>query len=146
MLRSCIYCGRIHDTKYDCGKKPKQTQGSYEAKNTEEAVFRRTKAWKKESLQIRDRDHFLCQLCIRSLYMPTDSRTLNWEDISVHHIVPLKEAPDRGLDPENLISLCRYHHEMAEKNMISRKKLWEIAAEQEFLQGKGGPLGVKSQV
>ena len=34
---------------------------------------------------------------------------------------------DRRLDDDNLITLCRYHHEKAEKGLISRKKLLEIA-------------------
>ena len=77
--------------------------------------------------------------------MPQGSRILNWEGISVHHIDPLEEAPERGLDPYNLISLCRYHHELAEKNEISRQELREIAAAQEILQENGTPLGAKVQ-
>lgn len=32
------------------------------------------------------------------------------EDLNVHHIVPYHLDPSRELDPENLITLCRFHH------------------------------------
>ncbi len=30
--------------------------------------------------------------------------------LEVHHIVPFWKAPEREEDPENLITLCRWHH------------------------------------
>lgn len=31
-------------------------------------------------------------------------------EIEVHHVTPYHIAPDRELDPENLLTLCRPHH------------------------------------
>lgn len=37
MLKSCRYCGRIHDSAYDCGKKPQRIYD--EARNSEAVHF-----------------------------------------------------------------------------------------------------------
>ena len=125
MLKSCRYCGRIHDALYDCGHRPQRKRIQYD---TEAAAFRRTKAWTKMSKEIRDRDSNLCQLCIRNLYLT--NKILNWNALSVHHIIPLSEDPSRSLDPTNLISLCPFHHELAESGYVPRDELLAIAEEQ----------------
>ena len=137
MLRSCKHCGRIHDEKFDCGKKPKKDYSKYE-KDPEIASFRRTQAWKDMSWNIRERDNHLCQLCIRNLYMIPCASSLTYENISVHHIEPLSEAPAKALDRENLISLCSYHHELAEKGKISREELRSIVRDQERAESPCG--------
>ena len=43
--------------------------------------------------------------------------------LEVHHIVPIEEDYTKRLDSSNLITLCRYHHEMAEANEISKEEL-----------------------
>ena len=53
-------------------------------------------------------------------------------DLSVHHIVPLKVDYDRRLDNDNLITLCRYHHEAAERGYISRLELANITCAVDF--------------
>lgn len=126
MLKSCKYCGRIHDARYDCGRRPQRIRTQ---SDTEAAAFRRKQAWTKLSRQIRDRDNNLCQVCFRQLYLT--NKQLTWNSISVHHIIPLEEDPDRGLDPSNLISLCTMHHELAESGYIPRDELLAIAKEQE---------------
>lgn len=50
---------------------------------------------------------------------------LTYKDLEVHHIVPLHEDFDRRLDDDNLISLCQYHHDMADSGVISREFLSE---------------------
>ena len=124
VLRSCRYCGRIHDIKYICPKKPKKKRKQYD---TEAVEFRRTNAWKKKSLDIRERDHYLCQVCIRAAYMTY--RPLTHHDISVHHIIPISEDKDLALDDENLITLCAFHHELAESGQIPRSELQKIVQE-----------------
>ena len=47
----------------------------------------------------------------------------------MHHIIPLEEDYNKRLDSDNLITLCRYHHELAEKGEISREELQEIIAD-----------------
>nr|MDP5197191.1 HNH endonuclease [Neobacillus sp. 179.-C4.2 HS] len=47
----------------------------------------------------------------------------NFNNIEVHHIVPLIEAWDKRLEDSNLISLCAYHHKMAESGQIPKNEL-----------------------
>ena len=54
MLKACPYCGRIHDKKYDCGKRP--TFGRYQQQD----AFRSTQAWQRKRAWIRERDMHLC--------------------------------------------------------------------------------------
>ena len=123
MLKSCKYCGRIHDSKYNCGKAQRR-----KTTDTDIQAFRRTNKWKEKSIEIRERDHHLCQVCLRGLHMA--SRPLNYTGLSVHHIVPVSEAPDRKLDNDNLITLCSFHHELAESGYITREELKKIVEEQ----------------
>lgn len=122
MLRSCKYCGKIHDTKFNCGKRPVQIRNSAIDK------FRHAGAWEKKSLEIRERDHFLCQACIRNL--PGTIRKLNYDNLSVHHAVPICKNWDARLDNNNLITLCSVHHEMAESGQMTLKTIRNIIDEQ----------------
>ena len=122
MLRSCKWCGRIHDDRYDCGKKPRRKPKD----DTEAAKFRRSSAWKRMSIAIRERDHWLCAVCLTGKYLAP--KALTWEGLSVHHIVPVAEAPERALDETNLITLCQFHHELAESGYIPREELAAIVA------------------
>ena len=70
------------------------------------------------------RDLYLCVACRHKL--PGTIRQFNNEDLSVHHIRPLNTNYELRLDDENLITLCRIHHEMAEKCEISADKLLNI--------------------
>ena len=127
MLRACKYCGRIHDSKYDCGKKPK-----YRGKiNDKKEKFRWTKAWQDMREQIKERDHYLCQLCIRKIKMKDDMKQYEYDNISVHHIYSLQDDFDRRLDPLNLITVCSYHHELCENERVTIRQQLDIAIEQE---------------
>lgn len=132
MLKSCKYCGRYHDSKYDCGKRPKKIKI-----RTENSGFRSTAAWTRKSIEIRERDRYLCQCCLRNY--PGTERRLNYEGVEVHHIEPVETAWENRLNNENLISLCRTHHEMAESGKIENWRLHEMARENEI--GDGIPPG-----
>ena len=128
MLKSCHYCGRIHDKKYVCPQKEEAIKRRQKKKGTKEDKFRSSSEWKwKRDIRLRDRQ--ICQVCVRGLY--TAEKEIQTEGIEVHHIVPIEEDWDRRMDGENLITLCRYHHEMAEKEQIKRVILKKIAKEQE---------------
>lgn len=118
MKRACKYCGKIHDRKEQCEKKPVHTRGS------REDLFRNTQAWKDKRERIKKRDKYLCQACLNEL-SGTEHR-LNTEDLSVHHIQSLKTNFELRLDDDNLITLCSKHHEMAEKGAISASELKKI--------------------
>ena len=124
MLRSCSYCGRIHDSRYDCGKKPRRFKKKYEKDS-----FRSTAAWQRKAGENRDRDNHLCQVCIRNLY---ETRVrLNSVDLSVHHAIPLREDYELRLSNDNLLTLCKRHHEMAEDGVIPLSEIQAIIRQQE---------------
>lgn len=132
MLRSCQYCGRIHDAAYLCPQKAKRIKArqSYKkASGKKIQAFRRSEKWKKKSIEIRTRDKYCCQICRRNLYEA--ERQYETEGISVHHIMPLAKNWDMRLNNDNLISLCQRHHEMAEKGKIPKEELRAIARQQE---------------
>lgn len=123
MLKSCQYCGKIHDSKYDCGKKPKSSKRKTSIYN-----FHRSAQWTAKSIKIRERDHYLCQCCMRN--MAGTMQILNYKRLSVHHIIPIEEDWEKRLDDDNLITLCDYHHEQAESGRIEREMLIEIVQDQ----------------
>lgn len=124
MLRSCKYCGRIHDAAYDCGRKPVKKK-----RNTDADKFRWSKAWQKKREEIRVRDNHRCQVCARLLFHP--AREYETDDLSVHHAIPIDAEWDRRLDNDNLLTLCGQHHEMAERGVISYEVIQRIIDEQE---------------
>ena len=119
MLKSCNYCGRIHDSKKECTQKKAAEQARWEnRKQTKALMFRRTGKWTEKSVQIRERDNYMC-LCCKTMLAGTKSQ-FNTEDISVHHIVPIEEDYEQRVEDENLITVCEVHHEMCEAGRISR--------------------------
>ena len=129
MLKACKYCGRIHDSKYDCGKKL-----SKQKIRTKATVFRNSRKWRDKREIIRQRDKNLCQICIRNLY--NTKLQFNHENLSVHHAVPIEEDYDRRLDDDNLLTVCDRHHEMAESGEIPYEVVKQIIDEQEEVYGE----------
>lgn len=124
MLRSCAYCGKIHDSKYNCGMKPKRFKNRSEIDS-----FRSKAEWQKKVEEIRERDRYLCQVCIRNIY--NTKKRINHERLSVHHAIPLKVDYNRRLDNDNLLLICDRHHEMAESGLIPYDVIKKIIVEQE---------------
>lgn len=89
--------------------------------------FRKTKRWTDKSIEIRQRDKYLCQICLRDRYNTLSF--LNYKSVEVHHITPICEDYNKRLDNDNLISLCAYHHRMADNGEIPREELYEIVEE-----------------
>ena len=127
MLKSCKYCGRIHDSKQICIQKA--SVGRKRKKDdTEQIKFRNKNAWKKKREDIKARDHYMCQACLHKL-IEDGSRRINGENLSVHHIKPLAEDIEReyALDDDWLITLCEHHHKLADAGIISAEVLHGIA-------------------
>ena len=128
MLKSCSYCGRIHDSKKECKQKKEAEQKRWEnRKQTKALMFRRSSAWTDKSIQIRKRDNYMC-LCCKALLEGTKNQ-YNTADLSVHHIIPIEEDYEQRLDDENLITVCGLHHEMCEAGKITRKAQIELVKE-----------------
>ena len=122
MKVSCPYCGRLHERGVVCSMKPAR---KYRQDDREAYRVHRSNRWTKLSLYIRERDAFLCVYCLQH------DKRINMTGIEVHHIVPIEQDKDRAYDSENLISLCREHHEQAEKGLIDRDTLEALARKQE---------------
>ena len=114
MLKTCSVCGKIHDMNIVC-KRPTTK------KETKANSFRKTNKWTEKSKSIRKRDKYLCKICLSGKYDTNYKYT--HKELEVHHIVPIEEDYSLRLDSNNLITLCRMHHEMAEKGKISRDEL-----------------------
>ena len=65
-------------------------------------VFHKTIKWKSKREKILKRDEYMCRECKR--YGKTTEATM------VHHVIPLDQRIDLGLNSKNLISLCKVCH------------------------------------
>ena len=130
MLKSCSYCGRIHDVKLICPPKEKAIARQEDIKNHARKdrgdradKFRHTGAWKKMREHILHRDRRLCLCCLAGI---DGGQQFTTDNLSVHHIVPLREDYDKRLDEGNLITLCDYHHERCEDGTVERAVQFEL--------------------
>ena len=131
MKKLCPICGKLHSIGETC--KPYVRIAD---KLTEQRRFRNSTAWKKKREEIKERDKYLCVYCLRV------DRGITRDSLEVHHIVKISASEEGKLQDENLITLCRYHHEMAEKNMISKEELYGLVNKVEH--GEGYPPGVNN--
>jgi predicted HNH restriction endonuclease len=85
-------------------------------RQTEQQKFRSTNKWTIKAKQIKERDHWLCQACLHDV----DGNGVRYtrDDLEVHHIESLTACYDKRLDDDNLITLCRAHHEQAEQGVL----------------------------
>ena len=122
MYKTCKMCGVVPIDHICPHRRSRQKSGDRQSDK-----FRKTKAWTDKSVEIRQRDRYLCQVCLKNLYNTLD--TLNYKTVEVHHIIPINEDYNKRLDNDNLISLCSMHHKMADKGQIPRETLYEILKE-----------------
>ena len=120
MLKSCSYCGRIHDRHTVCQQKAAAISRRQHKSNDKITRFRNSSIWKDcVRPQALKRDLNFCRVCLADGYVNSD-------DIQVHHIVPMREDFSRRDDLDNLICLCSFHHEQAEAGYISRAELFGL--------------------
>lgn len=126
MLRSCKYCGRIHDAGVMClGAKKAQQKRWDSNRNSDNYKFRHSSQWTNKSIEIKKRDSYLCQCCLRGI--ECDGIRYTTDGLEVHHIDSLTTNYDKRLDDDNLITVCRYHHELCESGKINKRLLSDIA-------------------
>lgn len=118
MLKACGKCGRIHDSKFNCTPPQK-----YKCDKRIEQ-FRNSQAWKNKTKEIKNRDKHMCIACLNGLEGTIVK--YNSQGLSVHHIIPIAIDFDKRFDNDNLITLCRYHHERAEKGLIKPDTLRKL--------------------
>lgn len=78
--------------------------------------MRNTTSWVHKSLEIKSKSNFLCEVC-------KDDGVYNYKCLEVHHIDKIKEEPTKFLDDDNLITLCVFHHKLADKGMLEKEYL-----------------------
>lgn len=119
MLKTCSRCGIVPQD-HICPYKHYRNKSSGDKADK----FRKSKQWTNKSIEIRERDKYLCQICIRNLY--NTIQTYNYDKLEVHHIIPLHEDFNQRLENDNLITLCCYHHKLADLGQIPRTLLSDI--------------------
>lgn len=112
IYKSCSICGRVHDSNYNC--KVKRTYNK-----TDTDRLRSTYRWTKKAKQIKEDSNFLCAVC-------KEEGIYTYDNLEVHHIIKLKDDPNKLLDDNNLITLCTMHHKLADEGIISAKHLLEL--------------------
>lgn len=145
VLVSCKYCGKMHPAGYICERKPvhktkyKPEYNKYKKRLLDngggDAIRFRSKAvWQRKAAEIQSRDHYCCRVCADSQQMDVNSYITT--GLSVHHIIPIKDAWDKRLDNDNLITLCSKHHYMADHGYYAVDYLRRLAAT-DFLASPG---------
>lgn len=119
MYKTCARCGTIHDINIVCYRNK-----VFKKENTDADKFRKTYKWQQRAEEIKKRDKYLCRVCIAKIYNTTIK--YNYNKLEVHHIIPLEEDYNKRLDEDNLITLCCYHHKLAEKGIINREILGKL--------------------
>ena len=117
MLKACSRCGKIHPYNQQCNVGKIYRGG-------EERNLRAKSAWHKKSEEIRERAQYLCEVC-------RDQNIITYDDLEVHHIIPLRIAPELLLDNLNLVCLCTMHHHEADDGKLSIDYLQKLARERE---------------
>lgn len=121
MLKTCSRCG-IVPMDHICPYKPHRVKHRDEVADK----FRKSTKWTQKSISIRERDRYLCQVCLKGLYNTINQ--YSYKNLEVHHIEPINECYDRRLDDDNLITLCVMHHKMADAGEIPRDILHELVS------------------
>lgn len=116
---TCSRCG-IVKRGHRCDKKPYRKK----ERDSKADKFRKSKRWTDKSIEIRVRDRYLCRVCMANLYNTVNQ--FNYDKLEVHHIIPISEDYNKRLDNDNLITLCNYHHKLAESGEIPREDLLKL--------------------
>ena len=128
---TCARCGKVVKRGHICPNKKTYNN----KKGTEAESFRNSAKWKKKSAEIKQRDKCLCRVCLDNKYNTLSQ--LNYTGLEVHHIIPINEDYNKRLDNGNLITLCKIHHVMAERNEIPKDYLLGLASSPPVFYGKG---------
>lgn len=118
MWKACSKCGKIHPFNQEC-KAVKRVYAT-----TEERKLRAKNKWHEKSEEIRESANYLCEVC-------KDQGVITYNDLEVHHIIPLRVAPELLLENTNLICLCSFHHKKAEAGELSVEYLQKLVEERE---------------
>lgn len=118
MYTTCTRCGRVHTKNTICSRGKRIYHGG------DERRLRSKYSWTQKSIEIRERAHYLCELC------KAEGR-ITYDGVEVHHITKVKDDESLLLDNYNLICLCTTHHREADEGKIDKDLLLTLAAQRE---------------
>ena len=121
LMKTCSRCGKLHPLGYKCYANSKNY---YQESNPEIRKFRSSSLWTNKAEEIKDRDHYLCQVCL-------SKNILNYNNLETHHIIKINDDMSKSLDNYNLITLCHTCHKLADEGKIDKKILLKMAEENE---------------
>ena len=104
------------------GQKCYKNARNYYQSDPEIRKFRNSGAWKRKAEEIKERDKYLCQICLKK-------NIINTRDLSVHHITPVSESQELRLENRNLITVCETHQKECESGKIPRDEQQAIVDE-----------------
>lgn len=120
MLRVCQYCIGVHGLGERC---PHYKRREYKTVQTK---FRNSGRWQRTRQSVKERDLHLCRVCLVNRH--DTRRVYNSTELEVHHIVPLSEDMKLGHEPNNLITLCRFHHQLTHSGGIEPAELKKLVS------------------
>lgn len=120
-LKSCSRCGMLHKRDFVC-LKGRTYNGGFERK------LRKKNICKKKNLEIKERAGWLCEVC-------RDHGIYTFEGLETHHIESIRKSPEKIVDDDNLICLCKQCHKQAEINKIDATYLKKLARNRNIARG-----------
>lgn len=121
-LMSCPTCGRVHRA----GECP--AGAARPGSDRIAAKIHHSNKWTRKAAYIKERDNYLCLACLYDL--DHDGTRYTGDGLEVHHIIPIERNNELAFDDFNLITLCRYHHEQAEKRKYETMLLRDVVKRQ----------------
>lgn len=118
MMSTCGFCGGMHRVGERCPERV------YRKAKTVQVQLRNSSHWQRTRRAVKERDMHLCRVCMTGRH--NTLRLYNSAELEVHHIIPLSVDVDLAHEPDNLITLCRYHHKMAHDDHIGADELKAI--------------------
>lgn len=110
-LKTCRRCGGIHRKGESCTMKKQRPEPL-----TDERKIRSSHAWTVKAKAIKRRDNYICQACLHEV--EGTIQKYNSKSLEVHHITKLSEDSSLAYEENNLITLCKFHHVMADNGGI----------------------------
>lgn len=142
IYKRCSRCGKRLLSGTECVCKKQWQQERYKtydkyARDKKSKQFYSSREWEKMREHVLELDGWL------DVYIYMKEGKIIPAD-TVHHILPLREAPEHGLDPNNLISLSESTHSLIEKMYTKNKaeteaELMEILRKYRVMQ-RGGAV------
>jgi len=122
MWRTCSYCGKLHKHDYICNKRPSKRKKYESQANTVRDGYK----WRLKREEIKARDGYKCLVCYAGKYLEhkgqqyAEKSYIKHDQLEVHHVDVLECNIEKAYDNDHLMTMCCYHHKMADRGAIPR--------------------------